>query len=587
MDSTSSLWIGFFFPLSPGGSMFKPNFKAMVHGLFCCLLFIYPSFAQSKVIKEGTATVSGRVTLKGEPMSGVMVSLARVDGIRTPSDIDSMPRAKTDGNGQFRITGVPSGRYSISANAPAFVTSDNPMYGRGGRALIINESENIENIDLELKRGGVITGRVTDSNGSPIVEERLEVKKIDKNGNRQPFYFTYTEMYVTDDRGVYRIYGLPEGRYLIAVGYSPADGGPRTPYDRSYPKTYHPDVTSQTEAKPIEVSEGSETTGVDITVGNPGKTYAIRGRIVNADTGQPVVGAQIMAGALSPNGRGVSMWGGYGDRSNQKGEFILQGILPGKYAVAVRWEEGGDYYSEPTICEVVDSDVEGVEVGARVGSIISGMVVIEGTTDPATLLKLPKVQLCVSTRTQGVTNPGRGAIKIGPDGSFRVKGVQPGKVFISPIFFGPSGPMREFTLQRVERNGASQPAGIDVGPGENVSNVRIVLAYSVLSIRGEVKVVGGTPPPNMRFYVRAHPQGGDAAPSQGAELDARGQFIIENLSPGEYELRLSPMFQPNADRPDMQTIRAISQVKQKVVVSGGNQSPVTLVVDLSRREGNR
>ena len=51
----------------------------------------------------------------------------------------------------------------------------------------------------------------------------------------------------------------------------------RMPGRKSYPRTFHPDTTEVSQAKIIEVSEGSEVTGVDIQLSPPVKTYSIVG----------------------------------------------------------------------------------------------------------------------------------------------------------------------------------------------------------------------------------------------------------------------------------------------------------------------
>jgi hypothetical protein len=67
-------------------------------------------------------------------------------------------------------------------------------------------------------------------------------------------------MLTTDDRGVYRIFGLPKSRYLLSAGgYSKGEVG-------YFQKTYHPNVTDQSQAKVVEVGEGEEITGVNINV---------------------------------------------------------------------------------------------------------------------------------------------------------------------------------------------------------------------------------------------------------------------------------------------------------------------------------
>jgi hypothetical protein len=72
-----------------------------------------------------------------------------------------------------------------------------------------------------------------------------------------------------------------------------------------------------------------------------------------------------------------------------------------------------------------------------------------------------------------------------------------------------------------------------------------------------------------------------------AEIDARGQFIIENLSPGEYEVRVISQFQPERRMLSPDIGRLISSIKARVVLGGSNQHQVTLIVDLSRKEGTK
>src|SRR5215475_11418042 len=109
--------------------------------------------AQTGETKAGTSTVSGHVTLKGEPAKNVLVYLQ--PDVLPLSNPDAYLRARTDDNGQFRITGVTAGAYYVYALAPGFISSDMPRME--GRSLNVSEGENIGNIDFELKQGAVIT----------------------------------------------------------------------------------------------------------------------------------------------------------------------------------------------------------------------------------------------------------------------------------------------------------------------------------------------------------------------------------------------------------------------------------------------
>jgi protocatechuate 3,4-dioxygenase beta subunit len=564
--------------------MVKPRLTILVLALFCLLRFNDQSQAQSNETKPGTSTVSGKVTLKGEPVRGVMVTLLLQQRIGGPNQNPGL-RAKTDASGNFRITGVPAGRYFISALAPAYVTQSQSQFNQIGKSINIGDGESIENLDFALKLGGVITGRVTSSNGQPLVEENVRLWRVDEGGKPQPFHTGYNYyMYRTDDRGIYRLYGLPSGRYLVSAGISPKEGTFAVSSGRYFPQTYHPDVTNESQAKVIELSEGDEVTEVDISVGEAMKSFQIIGRVIDADNGQPVAGLQIQHGFYQSDGRGIGGYGSMGERSKAQGDFRLQGIVPGKYGVFALPEESSDYYSEITPVEIIDSDVSGIEVKVRRGGSISGVVAIEGANDPSITTKFQQLGLAAHTMADGVSIPPRGITRINPDGGFRIKGLRPGKVQISA--FSPGGD-RRFTFLRVERGGVIQREGIEVAPGEQITNARVFIGYGTVVLRGQLKISGAALPEGSMFYLRATLVEGTAMSGTGSEVDMRGNFVLENLMPGPYELRLSIYNRINPRAVDQTLMRKVSQFKQIVNVGSGGDAQITLTLDLSRQENER
>src|SRR5262245_2231105 len=566
-----------------GGSMSKLSFALSILVLPCAF---HSAQAQAAESKAGTATVSGRLILKGEPARGVMVILQTQN--QGPFNA---PRARTDESGRFHFTGLPAGRYSVSALSPGYASpEDNNYPGMRGKTLTLADGERVENVDLEIKRGGVIAGRVADSQGRPVIEERVNLSKLD--ANNQPggmFYYSPNfDMYQTDDRGLYRIYGLPEGRYIVSVGYAEGPGSAITSRREFYPRAYYPNGTSASEAKVIEVSEGSEATNIDITVTDPKQTQDVYGRAVDAGSGQPVAGVEVGVGGVTRDGRYSGGYSGSGARSGPNGEFRLFGVMPGKYAILARPDEqiGGGFISDPVIVEISEDAMIGVEVRVRQGASISGVVVIEGTNDPKIQAKLSQVSLSAFVRStgQGPTAPSRGFARVNADGSFRISGLQSGKVAIST--FG-SPDMRGLAIARIEHNGAPASEGIEVDAGEQVTGVRVVLVYGTLAIRGEFRIVGGALPAGYRFFASARRVDQPAQNPPGAEVDARGQFVIENLPPGEYEIRVVPLFSPDGQQLNPEIRRLISSVKERVVLSGGNSPPIVLTLDLNRKEGDR
>ncbi len=556
-----------------------------IHAALLSASFGCQIFAQSGGAKPGTATVSGRVTLKSEPARNVLVYL-RPQRSTSFSNQEDLPRAWTDDVGRFRIAGVAAGAYTVIALAPGFITSDLTGIGLGGKTLNVPEGENVESAEIELKQGGVISGRVTDSGWRPLADERVMLNKLEKNGRPQQnaYYGPNFEMYQTDDRGVYRIYGLPEGRYLVSVGIQ-RSGGIGGLGAAFYPRTFHPDAANETEARAIEVTEGSENTDIDITVPEAIQTRAISGRVVNAETGQPVAGVEITWTSISEDGRYYGYGGFQGARSREKGEFHLRGLTPGKCAVLPRASSDNEFISEPVVRDLSEGDASGVEIRVRLGGSVSGFVVIEGTNDPKPLAKLPQQFLYFSVNQNELRFPRTDNPKINADGSFLVRGLPPGTVNIQ---YSRRPDDRGLALARIEHNGAVVRDGIKVGAGERVTGALVVLTYKTFALRGEVKMTGDPAPASQRIY--AHIQRTDQSlrnsSSQGAEVDARGQFIIEGLTPGEYEVTVRPVQYPGADPIDPRVARAFSSAKQTVNINGESQR-VTFAVDLGRKEENR
>src|SRR5262245_37342951 len=131
--------------------MLKPRINVLILSLICCLFSGFISqiqpLAQSKETKEGTAEVSGRVTYKGEPASGVTVAL---DLQQRPGQNPRL-RSKTDAKGVYRITRVPAGQYFINALAPGLVIlNDSSFNGDRGKAISLSDGDIIENINFAL-----------------------------------------------------------------------------------------------------------------------------------------------------------------------------------------------------------------------------------------------------------------------------------------------------------------------------------------------------------------------------------------------------------------------------------------------------
>src|SRR6185295_17825805 len=119
---------------------------------------------------------------------------------------------------------------------------------------------------------------------------RLMSVQQGQQGRHQQIYLPYSYMFSTDDRGVYRLFGVPPGKYIVGVGVDTNHNARMNAGTTYYQLTYHPDATEEAKATVIEVSAGSEASGVDIVLGRAAKGFSVSGRIIDAASGKPVSG---------------------------------------------------------------------------------------------------------------------------------------------------------------------------------------------------------------------------------------------------------------------------------------------------------
>jgi hypothetical protein len=209
--------------------------------LLLLLLGLHRSpMAQSQVIgvKQRTATVSGRVILDGEPLGGVTIRLFP-ERMAASGDPRKPLQAITDEQGRYRFTGIIAGSYQISLHPNEFLISGGLPSALQTKMISVLEGEKVEQFDLILRRGGIITGRVIDSSGRPLVRQLIELIRIGDDGKPQPRPFNHPGVKITDEQGVYRITNLPTGLYLVSAGMTQAVRmGTPISRDIYYPQTF-------------------------------------------------------------------------------------------------------------------------------------------------------------------------------------------------------------------------------------------------------------------------------------------------------------------------------------------------------------
>lgn len=339
-------------------------------GLTLVFLFAVNVTAQSQPDESPatpTGTISGQVvTDSGQPVAGAAVFIRAFGGT-------GQGRTTTaDSEGNFQVSGLDPVTYIVSAASSAFIMpprdpdSSQPPYYRVG-----------DSVKIQLMKGGVITGSVTNLTDEPVVGVKVRAYMIRDSNGRPSRYGASTRERTTDDRGIYRIYGLSAGTYVISAGGAVNFSGTTNPYDTDTP-TYAPSSPRDT-AMEVGVSAGAEVSNVDIHYrGEPG--HVISGSAIDS-TGTATGAFTIY---LSPISGGVSQWNHSTYQAPGMLGFSYYGVADGEYdVVAQTYFPTGEFaLSEPRRLKVKGADITGLELTVKPLGAISGRVALEESKLP-------------------------------------------------------------------------------------------------------------------------------------------------------------------------------------------------------------
>src|SRR5262249_2558879 len=125
-----------------------------------------PAASPKKPDEPVTGVISGRVVNEsGQPLAGASLF------VRAANSTGNSRTTTSDVDGNFRMNVLEPALYTVSGNAPAYTNVPNetgvPTYYRIG-----------DTVNLELIRGGAITGAVTNSLGEPVIAVRVRATMV-------------------------------------------------------------------------------------------------------------------------------------------------------------------------------------------------------------------------------------------------------------------------------------------------------------------------------------------------------------------------------------------------------------------------
>ncbi|MBC8356302.1 MAG: hypothetical protein H8E66_30350 [Planctomycetes bacterium] len=235
----------------------------------------------------------------GEPIANVLVYVERlfkeegVEHARLRLDTSHM-RAVTDGQGRFRITGMPPGEGHVVEAVPP---KSEPYLMASQDVSPSLDDGDAKHIELQVKRGIWIEGRVTDKrSGEPVLAtvDYLPLRKNSNSPDISELVPAWVEQrYRTDSDGRYRTLGLPGPGvllvktrvpgYPLAAGAETIDG-----YDASggvIPTTFPQRVSNWHLLKQIDpAADATSFTGdlvLDAGLSIPGRVVGPRGKPIS------------------------------------------------------------------------------------------------------------------------------------------------------------------------------------------------------------------------------------------------------------------------------------------------------------------
>ena len=270
----------------------------------------------------------------------------------------------TNDRGEIRVADLKPGDYYVSAAPPG--VSRNTFYPGVSRfadaELVTLELSQEMTVGFSVvrppkavpaQRKGVITVHVTDESGNP--REGVEVRALAVNGVGETGTMTrpanaladgpgsgrHKEFY-TDDNGDARIYGLPDGQYIVVAQppLSHVVGASRSDRELVFPAIYYPGSPQAADAQPVSIASWDEV-NLDLRLA-PVPAARISGRVVRPD-GEPSRSTVVLR--WNPDG---PLYSGTLSTADVRialvnGSFVFPVVHPGDYIIET---DDGDL-SEP------------------------------------------------------------------------------------------------------------------------------------------------------------------------------------------------------------------------------------------------
>ncbi len=476
-----------------------------------------PAEGSSASASESQGEISGRFVCAqtGEPLKGVSVEiLAEVHGHPFQQGILSAA------DGSFSFQHLPAGNYQIRAQKSGY----RPVAG-SPTSFPLEPGQIRRGLEIKLNRAAIITGRVTDAEGEPVVRASVSAYRFVWRAGRRSL--APADSVATDDRGLFRFYRLPAGRYIIGVRF-PAEDQAAGEGDLRLAETFYPNGSSASEAVVLETRWGQELSEINMVLRRQ-RTFSISGRVFDSESGGPCRGCAVSVGRagdqIPPMHFGVAADGGYRAR----------GLTPGTYFItAFKTTAGRHVAVESRQVQITSEDLRDVYVAVGPGRSVTGRVVFD---PPDTVIENARMSVALPPESEPEL---RSSFRVLPDFSFQADGLSAGMHRVQLDGIPNNG-----YIKAVRLSGRDLPAPELEIPGDgSVSRFEIVIGFDSATLAGQVKL----PDPSGEHRITAavialFPQDAQASPflaERRGFTQPGGAFTIPGIPPGSYTVYAFP-----------------------------------------------
>ena len=505
-----------------------------------------------------TGSIKGRVVADdGQPVVNATLMAQAVNGP------PSIRPAKVDSEGKFSFDDLSPASYIVFAIAPGYIDeamstvdpNDWPRYLIGAQ------------LKIKMTKGGVITGKVTNSKGDPIVGVPVHAVNL-SNPSFSATDFLGAGGAESDDRGIYRIYGLRPGQYVVNAG-GPGQFGLAVSngFDLDVP-TFYPSAIRDT-AIPVVVRSGDETTGIDIkyfgTEGHRISGFVLGG--INAGTSAANGAVAII---LSPAGTQSVLSMAIASPLDQRRAFGFNGVGDGEYDLFATLQAGQQ--NDPALVAtkrvtVRGGDVTGVELTLAQLASIAGTIVLDPIKleDKCDQRGSQLIETGFAARRDDPRKSGGQMMTtmlaglggtLNAKGEFSARNLDAGRYRFDIKLPTEAWYVRVINLPAAVAATNQQPSQaappiaskpnqsypwqgtVTIKSGQQVNGVSILVGQDAASVRGRVTVTpeGAAFPADLHVHLvpADREQANDVLRYSETMITSDGSFAFSNIAPGRY-----------------------------------------------------